>query len=269
MGADVPPTIGTVTTHIAGAPALLTSRRAPEVAARRGTVLVYHGFGADKSRLAELAGALADAGFLAVSVDIVGHGERRLPDWDEVFSEKRWADAEEATEAEFLALLRATAAEVPAIVDHLVALGRAHEGRLGITGRSMDGEISYAAVLAEPRIRAAAPMVGSPEWTLPWPDSPHRHAERFYPVPILSHGAELDEYVPARYIRDFHDRLTPLYAQSPQRLRYVEYPGVGHYLTPALWEQTYRRVVAWFERWLPPQDEPRWDSLDPVRRPLP
>jgi dienelactone hydrolase len=239
-----------VTTHIAGAPVLLTSVRAPEVAARHGVVLVYHGFGGDKSRLEDLAGLLAEAGFLAIRVDAVGHGDRRLPHWDEVFSEQRWAEAEEATEAEFLALLTATAAEVPAIVDELVARGWINEGRLGITGRSLGGEVCYAAVLAEPRIRAAAPMVGSPEWTLPWPGSPHRHAERFYPVPILSHSAELDEYVPAKYIRDFRDRLTPLYARSPERLRYIEYPGLGHFLTPELWPEAYQRVVAWFERWM-------------------
>jgi uncharacterized protein len=95
-------------------------------------------------------------------------------------------------------------------------------------------------------------MVGSPEWTLPWPDSPHRHAERFYPIPILSHSAELDEYVPAHYVRNFRDRLTPLYAESPERLCYIEYPGVGHFLTPELWQETYQRVAVWFERWLLP-----------------
>ena len=242
-----------VTIEIAGAPVLLTSRQAPEVAARRGTVLVYHGFGGDKLSLGPLASALADAGFLAVSVDIVGHGVRRLPDWDEVFSDERWDEEEEATEAEFLMLLKATAAEVPAIVDELLARRWAHEGRLGITGRSMGGEISYAAVLNEPRIQAAAPMVGSPEWTLAWPDSPHLHAERFYPIPILSHSAELDEYVPARYIRDFRDRLIPLYAENPERLCYIEYPGAGHFLTPELWQESYQRVVAWFERWLLPE----------------
>jgi dienelactone hydrolase len=242
-----------VTIRIAGAPALLTSRQLPEVAARRGTVLVYHGFGGDKLKLGHLAGTLADAGFLVVSIDIVGHGDRRLPDWDEVFSEERWAQAEDATEAEFLTLLRATAAEVPAVIDELVTLGWAHEGRLGITGRSMGGEISYAAVLTDSRIRAAAPMVGSPEWTLPWPDSPHQHAERFYPVPILSHSAELDEYVPAHYIRNFRDRLMPLYAENPERLCYIEYPGAGHFLTPELWRETYQRVAAWFERWLAPE----------------
>ncbi|GAA5178962.1 hypothetical protein GCM10023322_07440 [Rugosimonospora acidiphila] len=245
-----------MTIDVAGAPAVLTSRHATEVAARRGTVLVYHGFGGDKLGLEHLAGALADAGFLAISVDIVGHGDRRLPDWDEVFSDKRWAEDEHATEARYLALLTATAAEVPVIVDELVALGWAHEGRLGITGRSMGGEVSYAAILKEPRIRAAAPMVGSPQWTLPWPDSPHLHARRFYPVPILSHSAELDESVPAHDIRDFRDRLAPLYAECPERLRYIEYPGVGHLLTPELWQEAYQRVVAWFQRWLGPAGDP-------------
>lgn len=240
-----------MTTHIAGAPAILTSRAAPDVAARRGTVLVYHGFGGDKTGLADLAGMLADAGFLAVCVDNVGHGDRRRPDWDEVFSDRRWSEAEDETEAEFLTLLRATAAEVPAIVDALVDNGWVTEGRLGITGRSMGGEISFAAVPNEPRIRAAAPMVGSPEWTLPWPDSPHRHTERFYPVPILSHTAELDEHIPASSVRAFRDRLTPLYARSPERLRFVEYAGLGHFLTPTLWPEVYQRVVSWFERWLP------------------
>ena len=124
-----------VTIDIAGAPALLTSRRAPEVAARRGTVLVYHGFGGDKLRLGHLADALAAAGFLAVSIDIVGHGDRRLPDWDEVFSDERWAEKEDETEAEFLTLLKATAAEVPVVVDELFALGWAHEGRESAAAR--------------------------------------------------------------------------------------------------------------------------------------
>jgi hypothetical protein len=61
----------------------------------------------------------------------------------------------------------------------------------------------------------------------------------------------LDEYVPVHYIRNFRDRLTPLYAENPERLCYIEYPGVGHHLTSELWHEVYQRVAAWFERWLP------------------
>jgi alpha-beta hydrolase superfamily lysophospholipase len=120
-GRQCGPQWAVVTIHIGGAPALLTSQQPPKIAARRGTVLVYHGFGGDKLDLEDLAGTLAAAGFLVVSIDIVGHGDRRLPNWDEVFSDERWAEAEDTTEAEF--------------------------------------------------------------------HSPHKHAERFYPVPILSHPA--------------------------------------------------------------------------------
>lgn len=58
--------------RIAGAPALLCFQGSPETAARRGTVLCYHGFGGTKERLASYLSALAQAGLLAVSVDAVG-----------------------------------------------------------------------------------------------------------------------------------------------------------------------------------------------------
>jgi uncharacterized protein len=242
-----------VTIAIAGAPAILTSRDTPEQAARRGTVLVYHGFGGSKEapRPLALAGAVADAGYLAVSIDAVGHGERRYPDWDVRFSDERWNEQEEATETDFLTVRRETAAEIPAIVDDLVARGWVFPDRLGITGGSLGGEMCFSGILREPRIRVAAPIIGSPQWTLPFPDSPHLHADRYFPVPILSQTAELDEHIPADWVRAFRDRLAPMYATAPERLSFIEYPGVGHGLTPELWEQAYANAAAWFKRWFP------------------
>jgi len=66
-----------------------------------------------------------------------------------------------------------------------------------------------AAVLADRRLRAAASIVGSPEWTLPRAHSPHYHPDRFFPAAVLSQSAELDEYVPAGPVRDFHAALAP------------------------------------------------------------
>ena len=68
---------------------------------------------------------------------------------------------------------------------------------------------------------------------------------------MLSQAAEFDEYVPAGPIRDFHATLEPWYVREPDRIEYVEYQGVGHFLTPELNEESCRRLVTWFERWLP------------------
>jgi hypothetical protein len=67
---------------IAGVPALVRFRGSPEAAAERGTVLYYHGFGGDKGRCEPYLTALAQAGFLGVSLDAAGHGDRRLADFD-------------------------------------------------------------------------------------------------------------------------------------------------------------------------------------------
>ncbi len=201
---------------IAGVPALIRSGGPAEAAAERGTVLYYHGFSRSKQRCEPYLTALAKAGFLAVSLKLIDD----------------------------------TAAEVPSVLDDLAARGWARPGRVGICGRSLGGNISYAAVLADRRLRAAVSVVGSPEWTLPRAHSPHRHPDRFFPVAILSQNAEHDEYVPAGPVRDFHARLQPWYAREPGRLEYVEYAGAGHFLTPELNADSGRRLVAWFERWL-------------------
>src|ERR1700683_5398128 len=168
-----------MTASVAGVPALLRDRGSPEVAAVRGTVLFYHGFGRTKERPDAYLAALAEAGFLAVSLDAVGHGERRLADFDLIFNEERWDADFEATETDFLKLIDDTAAEVPSIIDDLLSRDLAREAGGGVSGRSLGGNVCYAAVLADPRVRAIASIVGSPEWTLPRPHSPHHHPDRF------------------------------------------------------------------------------------------
>src|SRR5215217_5002203 len=81
-------------------------------------VLVYHGLGADKEIQRKELVTLAEAGFLAVGIDAAGHGERRLPDF-----EARFAGPWEEVEPLFLSLVTETVAEVPAVLDALVATG--------------------------------------------------------------------------------------------------------------------------------------------------
>ena len=56
-------------------PALVRFRGSPEAAAGHGTVLYYHGFGGDKGRCEPYLTALAEAGFLGVSLDAAGYVE--------------------------------------------------------------------------------------------------------------------------------------------------------------------------------------------------
>lgn len=87
--ADLPHRVVSEPVRLAGAPALLVHRSDAQAASRRGTVLLYHGLGVDKHcHLHELK-SLARAGFLAVGVDNVGHGERRYPDYEARFAAER------------------------------------------------------------------------------------------------------------------------------------------------------------------------------------
>jgi predicted esterase len=186
----------------------------------------------------------ADRGLFAVGLDAVGQGERRYPDFD-----ARFAHGNPRLEEEFLHIIQATANEVPAVLDALVSLG-AHPERLGMGGVSQGGFITYRALLLDRRLRAAVALLGSPEWALPLPESPHLHPERFFPVALFSQTAGRDEVVSPGLARAFHERLTPFYAQAPERLRYREFPLSEHMMRPEDWDEAIRDAADWLVRHL-------------------
>jgi dienelactone hydrolase len=232
-------------THLmlAGAPCLAVSRDRPVQAARKGLVLFYHGFTATKeTNLPELE-LLAGAGFLAVGVDAVGHGERRYPDFDERFPEQH-------SEQAFLDIVEATTGEIPKILDGLSEQGLLCDVRIGVAGVSMGGYITYGAVLADPRISAAVAIMGSPVWQGRGGRSPHHRPDGFFPTALLSQTAGRDSVVPAVNARRFHRVLEPLYAPHPERLSYIEFARADHMMAAEVWQQAITNLVAWFERFI-------------------
>jgi dienelactone hydrolase len=227
--------------HLGSAPALLV--RQEEIPLPLPAVLVYHGLGADKEVQQKELVTLAEAGFLAVGIDAAGHGERRLPDF-----EARFAGSRAEIEPLLFALVTETVAEVPAILDALAETGLADPERFGILGISMGAHITYGAILAEPRLRAAVALVGSPEWR--HPDSPHRRPEGFFPVALLSITGEKDVNVPPASARAFHHALETHYQSAPERLRYLEIPGAPHLMSAEDWEAAMREAVDWLRRFL-------------------
>jgi len=207
------------------------------------TVLWFHGFTAGKvTHRPELA-ALAEAGFLAVGIDATGHGERRLPDFEERFSGTR-----EETDREFYALVAETVTEVPEILDILCGEGLADEARIGAAGVSMGGMITYGAITTDTRIRAAVALLASPEW--PHPASPHLQSERFFPTALLSITAGRDETVSPDAARALHGNLEERYREHPERLRYVEIEDSFHMMTSEDWAWSIRESVGWLSRFM-------------------
>lgn len=207
------------------------------------TVLWYHGLSADKDvHIPELQ-LLAEAGFLAVGVDAVGHGERRLPDFERQFSHP---PAE--TDVLFSSLVAQSVAELPRLINALVDRGLSDPERLAIAGVSMGGYIVYGAIATDRRIRAAAALLGSPEWV--HPNSPHHYCDSFFPTALLSITAEWDDMVPPEAARKLHRKLDLLYRDHPERLMYHEIPGAPHFMSPEDWASTVRQSIAWMARFV-------------------
>jgi alpha-beta hydrolase superfamily lysophospholipase len=117
----------------ASAPTLVLFRGIPEERAKLGTILFYHGFGESKDGYVSVLQRLAETGFLVVGVDGIGHGERRYPDFHEHFPPiTPDLIGNVHLEAAFLSTVRATAQEVPLILDALIERGWAYAERIGI-----------------------------------------------------------------------------------------------------------------------------------------
>lgn len=209
------------------------------------TVLWFHGLGADKElHLPELQ-RFAEAGLLAVGVDAVGHGDRRLPDF-----EQRIAGSPGETARLFHSLVAQTVAELPGLIDTLVARGLSDPERIAVAGVSMGGCVVYGAITVDRRICAAAALLGSPAFlslSAPGADLP---GERFFPTALLSITAEQDTVVSPMAARALHDALAPSYRDDPDRLSYQLIPGASHFMQPDEWASAVAQAGAWLRRFL-------------------
>lgn len=190
----------------------------PDGASPRAAVLLFHGFGADKSVHRPELERIAAAGFRAIGVDAAGHGERRLPDLDARIAAPR----EEAMQT-MLDLAMETAAEVPALVDGLAM-------PVAIVGISMGAFLVYHLLPLEPRIRVAVAILGEPP-----SDDPAPYAG----VALLSITGGNDVNVPPAAARALHERL----ASPPAR--YVELPGAEHLLSADEWSLVIGMTIDW------------------------
>ena len=203
--------------------------------------------------------------FFKVYVDLPLHGERLAPDLGKRF----WSDQVRL----FLhPTVLGMARELVALIDTLSEKEDADPSRVGVCGWSLGGQASLLAAAADGRIRAAIGLsIPYDAWqgpVAPGPDSPAHFimrtemdlisaAHNMCPTAVLLiHGAK-DAWVTVDSSRHLYAALKPHYVSCQERLRYIEYPNMAHFISKAEDEacaeeqrQLKEEVAAWFRKFL-------------------
>lgn len=221
-----------------GIPIRLVYESSIATAAHRGTVLVLHGFNSDISHQTKELESLAAQGWLALGVDVIDHGARRAPNFDELYGRN--------FQQNYASLLRRARGELPSLVDAIEARSWLRSRRLALMGISMGGFITYGAASTEPRIRVLVPLLGSPRWDSQ-PDSPHLSPEAFLGKALLSLTAGADQNVPPGPARQLHCDLQKFTQLEPGQTRYFELAGAPHLMDDLAWSRLWSQALAWLK----------------------
>jgi dienelactone hydrolase len=198
----------------------------------RPAVLFYHGLQSDKETHRKELESLAAQGFLAVGVDAVGHGERRIPNLSAFLNRDELM-------TQVVKLLRPNIEEVPLLVDHLIAEGYR---RVGLAGISFGAMVAFGAVLREPRLSAVVAILGDPRWCRPNPSA--------YPAtPLFAWNGGRDQHIDPAGAREFMRELQRLHPRDS--FKYHEYPQSDHFMEPNDWSDGWTQTLAWFNEHLP------------------
>ena len=224
-------------------------------------VILVHGWSGHKEDMLFLAYFLAVNNYFVISIDAVGHGERlRKEDWT--------LDA-------LMNLIQQTAQDVNRVIASYERDARVDVQRVGLSGISMGGVITYQYLSQDnKRIRAAVPMIATPDFTSlingqnageiytmlglenqtlvnePMVEmvrqlQPAQRMSQMISVPLLMLNGVNDPLINLEGVRNFYQHIQPLYT-NPEEVQLIEYPGVGHY-TPY---EMQIEALHWFQRFL-------------------
>ncbi|HEY0133319.1 MAG TPA: alpha/beta fold hydrolase [Nannocystis sp.] len=233
-------------------PALVCS---PAGVAGAPAVLFYHGLRASKEVHRKEGRLLAQAGFAAVLIDAPHHGARH----DALLEQRDITGL--ALDRLLVRLVTDAVAEVPALVDQLLAAG--HRS-VAIAGISMGAYIALAAAVVEPRLAAIVSLLGSPSWApedgVPADmmeavgrDPLHLH-DALVARPLLMINGGKDVNVRPEGARELAALLRPKYAAAgaSEALVHVELPDADHFPGERDWDTLWTTTVGFLTRILDP-----------------
>lgn len=244
-------------TVIDGVPVLVSR---PAVSKSAPFVLLSHGFTRSKEDWLEPLEELSGKGYFAVAMDNRSHGERAGPGFGSLLPEGK------LDLPGLRRVMQETAADMSALIDHFSRDEAVDTSRIAVAGVSMGGFVSFAALVNDPRIKVATPIIASPYWGDIPGDTPvdldaeaeadladfsrkNEPANRKESIPpralLMQIGAE-DVHYDGHRVELFYEELRGLYGDQAERLRLIVHPGVGHECTPEMWAN----AVAWLEKYL-------------------
>lgn len=227
----------------------------PRGARRKEAVIWLPGLTGKKEGVIHMLETMADNGFVAISFDPCGHGERRRES-EEAFRNK----IDRNKRRYFWPMMTITADEYPRVMDWAIdVLGVS--GRFMAGGYSMGGDIALVAAGLDRRIEAVAACVSTPDWLRPGSDerpsdpdtyavncfnrsNPLTNPDRYSHSPAISfQNGAADGHVPPGGARRFRSLLEGAYAHCPDRFEIAEYE-TDHRVVPEMREGSLR----WFLR---------------------
>ena len=234
-------------------PALVLFKETAISAAEKGTIIFYHGLISSKEEGWKEHESLMNKGYLVIAVDGVGHGERIYPDFEARFSREVNIFENELNKA-----VEETAEEVTSVIDYVLSDLAPGAEKFAVCGISMGGHTAFRALLNDKRISVAVPILGSPQWRLDSPLSPHHFIEVFYPCKVLAINAGADESVPPHDSKEFIEKLTEVYknrilkdedvtSHVEDMVKYIEIPNAPHIMSENDWNILWGHVLDWFE----------------------
>lgn len=206
------------------------------------------------------ARALAREGFLTISLDYRGSEARQ----QNIYTD---AVREQLAGRSFMGLL---VYEVMRAVDYLQTRADVDRARIGVTGFSLGGAMSWYAAAADPRLRVVVPVCGGAgayDALLRYQRQTGYHSQYFYPAGFLQYfpgdqpelfaalapravlivGRDQDQGMPVEGLRRLEQEVSAAYKRRGAADRFAVHltPGDHNYS-----EEMFAQVKRWFTRFL-------------------
>lgn len=223
-------------------------------------VIFQHGFTSAKEHNLHIAYLLAGEGYRVLLPDAVHHGERE----DDLSGKKR--------QYVFWEIVIQSLTELDQLRQHFVDRNLVQEDRIGMSGTSMGGILTFGALTQYPWIKAAVSLMGSPSYfklanaqirylkeegfSLPISEEEmitqieglqsydlSLQEDKLDGRPLMMWHSTVDKVVPYTLTYDFYNQIKPLYEGKEDRLKFIKDETSGHKVS----REAVLALVDWFK----------------------